>query len=108
MSESPILSFDPLPPVDSINLYSRPTRYQNPSAFYMFFRSLMPNFNPNQTGGALEEPGEMGEEGDGEGAAVDLRRSVTSLLDAMRDLLSNIHMPDVPAEGDIDSDEERP
>lgn len=53
---------------------------------------------------ASDEP--EGEEVDG--AGVDLRRSVTSLLDAMRDLLSNIHMPDVPAEGDIDSDEERP
>lgn len=35
----------------------------------------------------------------------DLRRSVTSLLEAMRDLLSNIHLPS-PNEGDIDSDDE--
>lgn len=51
----------------------------------------------------------MGEEG-AEWAGVDLRRSVTSLLDAMRDLLSNIHMPDVPGDGDIedaDTDEEQ-
>lgn len=86
-------------------MYNRPSRlrtYDNANAFSMFFRSLMPNFNVNQP--ASDEP--EGEEA--EGAGVDLRRSVTSLLDAMRDLLSNIHMPDVPAEGDIDSDEERP
>lgn len=75
----------------------------------MFFRSLMPNFNANQP--ASDEP-EGNAEGQGDeeggGAAVDLQRSVTSLLDAMRDLLSNIHMPDGPAEGDIDSDEDRP
>lgn len=36
----------------------------------------------------------------------DLRQSVTSLLDAMRDLLSNVHSPNVPADGDIDDDSE--
>jgi hypothetical protein len=46
--------------------------------------------------------------GEAEGAAaarVDLTRSVTSLLDAMRDLLSNINFqPDVPNDADIDED----
>jgi len=36
----------------------------------------------------------------------DLRQSVNSLLDAMRDLLSNVHPPNVPADGDIDDDSE--
>lgn len=36
----------------------------------------------------------------------DLRQSVNSLLDAMRDLLSNVHSPNVPADGDIDDDSE--
>ncbi|XP_054275813.1 transcription factor 25 [Macrosteles quadrilineatus] len=105
LSQSPVLSFDPLPPVDSINLYNRPPRllyHDNGNAFSVFLRSFMPNFNVNA-------PASDGDEVEGgEGAAVDLRRSMTSLLDAMRDLLSNIHMPDGPAEGDIDSDEERP
>ena len=39
------------------------------------------------------------------GDTSDLRRSVTSLLDAMRDLLSNIHMADVPNEGDVSSED---
>ncbi|XP_075228649.1 nuclear localized protein 1 [Lycorma delicatula] len=127
-SQSPVLSFDPLPPSDSINLYNRPQRrrvFDNSSAFSMFFRSLMPNFSANLVateeivggvnagndgGGGRDGEGAMGEEG-AEWAGVDLRRSVTSLLDAMRDLLSNIHMPDVPGDGDIedaDSDEEQP
>lgn len=37
----------------------------------------------------------------------DLRQSVNSLLDAMRELLSNVHSPNnVPADGDIDDDSE--
>jgi len=47
-SEGPILSYDPLPPLDSINLYVRPQRpkiYEHSNAFTMFFRSLLPNFN---------------------------------------------------------------
>lgn len=36
----------------------------------------------------------------------DLRQSVSSLLDAMRDLLSNVNTPNIPADGDIDDDSE--
>lgn len=54
---------------------------------------------------ALPEDIEVEGDIDVEGAGVDLRSSVTSLLESLRDLLSNIHMPDVPAEGDTDSDE---
>lgn len=106
--QSPVLSFDPLPPVDSVNIYNRPQRlrlYDNSSAFSIFFRSLMPNFNINQP---VSDEAATDE---GDGAAVDLRRRVTSLLDAMRDLLTNMHMPDVPGDGDIedgDSEEDRP
>jgi hypothetical protein len=53
---------------------------------------------------------DAGGEGEAEGAVaarVDLTRSVTSLLDAMRDLLSNIHLqPDVPNDADVDEDSE--
>uniref|UniRef100_A0A069DZE4 Putative transcription factor 25-like protein n=1 Tax=Panstrongylus megistus TaxID=65343 RepID=A0A069DZE4_9HEMI len=107
----PVLNFDPLPPSDSVDLYTRPIRtrlYENDSTLSIFLRSLMPNFNIIQV--TSDEPG-AAEEG-GEGSGVDLRRSVASLLDAMRDLLSNIHMSDVPGDGDIDddpdSDEGRP
>lgn len=36
----------------------------------------------------------------------DLRRSVASLVGAMRDLLSNIRIPDVPNDADVDENDE--
>ena len=45
------MSYDPLPPVDSIDTYSRSQtgrpNLEDPSVLSMFFRSLLPNFNPN-------------------------------------------------------------
>ncbi|XP_069701735.1 ribosome quality control complex subunit TCF25 [Periplaneta americana] len=118
-SDGPILSYDPLPPVDSINLYVRPQRtrmYEHSSPFTMFFRSILPNFNINEPAPAvdgLQLMNDAGGGGEAEGAAaaaaarVDLTRSVTSLLDAMRDLLSNINFqPDVPNDADVDEDSE--
>lgn len=44
-----MLSFDPLPPPDSINIYSRPKKPRpvddNSSTIGIFFRSLLPTFN---------------------------------------------------------------
>lgn len=37
---------------------------------------------------------------------VDFRRSVASLVGAMRDLLNNIRMPDVPNDADVDDDDD--
>lgn len=54
----------------------------------------------NDAGGGGEAEGAVA-------ARADLTRSVTSLLDAMRDLLSNIHLqPDVPNDADVDEDSE--
>ncbi|KAK8761270.1 nuclear localized protein 1 [Amblyomma americanum] len=125
LSNSPIFGFDPLPPADAIVSYTRPPRAQqigDQSMMGAFFRSLLPSFNlPEEVVGidvqnpmVLVEPGpaEQGAvgaaEADGVNAdAADLRRSVTSLLEAMRDLLSSIHLPsDVPNDGDVDSDDE--
>lgn len=36
----------------------------------------------------------------------DLRRSVASLVGAMRDLLSNIRLPDVPNDADVDENDD--
>ncbi|CAH1169502.1 unnamed protein product [Phaedon cochleariae] len=104
-SNGPVMSFDPLPPKDSINIYTRAKRpllsnNSNANPLGMFFRSLLPTFNPN-----LLEPNRGGEEdgaralpemNDGGG---DLRSSVASLVDAMRDLLNNIR-PEVPNDAD--------
>lgn len=58
----PILMYDPLPPADSINIYSRPnmsstsTRHLDGSPFSMFFQSLLPNFNMQQNRPAIPAP----------------------------------------------------
>lgn len=104
MISSPIFGFDPLPPTDSISFYSRPSRQatqDDRGMLSMFFRSLLPNFNVPRDILAAEAGAAGG------GDPNDLRRSVTSLLDAMRDLMSNIHLADVPNEGDVDSDDDR-
>lgn len=116
-ADGPVLSYDPLPPLDSINLYTRPRQprlYEHSNAFTMFFRSILPNFNmdapvvPAVDGLQLMNDVGGGREAEGAAAArVDLTRSVTSLLDAMRDLLSNInYQPDVPNDADVDEDSE--
>ena len=46
------MSYDPLPPADSIDAYQRSQdgrpNLDDPSVLGMFFRSLLPNFNPNE------------------------------------------------------------
>nr|CAD7197798.1 unnamed protein product [Timema douglasi] len=56
------MSFDPLPPLQSIDLYTRVERrsraHDNSSVLSMFFRSALPNFNmnaPARNAGALDE-----------------------------------------------------
>merc|ERR1712112_465539 len=87
MKDVAILAWDPLPPLNSINTYVAPerqsTNIDDPSALRMFFRSLLPNFNPDDPLAAAPAVG-----GADNGGA-DLRNSVHNLLDAMRDLLGN-------------------
>ena len=60
----------------------------------MFFRSILPNFNPaDPLQPGIPEGAEGAVGGAGQGA--DLRNSVNSLLDAMRDLLGNLQLPEV-------------
>ena len=47
------MSYDPLPPTDSINLYKGAagsavgsTEIEDPNPLRVFFRSMMPNFDP--------------------------------------------------------------
>lgn len=126
LTKSPIFGFDPLPPIDSIISYSRPQKPEFPpqvsdqGLLSIFLRSWLPDFNVedlaagghglrnrvmarNDAAGA--EAGAVGGQRGTEDTS-DLRRSVTSLLDAMRDLLSNIHMADVPNEGDVSSEDD--
>jgi Transcriptional repressor TCF25 len=127
----PIVHFDPLPPLDSINIYERPKPTVNrhnlasqATGFQLFFQSLMPSFNlpPQQPQDVAEamiaqaaQRNEQADEGDvaagGAGHAhevpnplPDLRVSLNSIVDAMRDFLSDIRVMDRnPNEGDMES-----
>lgn len=50
LADAPVMAYDPLPPVDSVNLYEKngrqPTAVDDPSALRVFFRSMLPNFDP--------------------------------------------------------------
>ena len=101
LKEVASLAWDPLPPVNSINTYvapdRQPTAIDDPSALRMFFRSLLPNFNPDDPLALPEVEAPAGADG-GAGGGADLRKSVNSLLDAMRDLLGNLQLPEIPNE----------
>ncbi|XP_042222983.1 transcription factor 25-like isoform X2 [Homarus americanus] len=118
LANTAVMSYDPLPPPDSICGYTRPpSSSQQPinssSILASFFRSLLPTYDPNAPDPEGDEEGAaaaaVGEEGGAEGEAGgvgDLRASVNTLLDAMRDLLSNIHLPEPPGnEADMSEEE---
>ncbi|KAJ3662864.1 hypothetical protein Zmor_007185 [Zophobas morio] len=114
----PVLGFDPLPPKDSINIYTKPKRptISNNSSIPLgiFFRSILPNFNPNQIPQNLLEPAREEDgavalpvyENNANNEGGDLRRSVASLVGAMRDLLNNIRPPEMEVPNDADVDED--
>lgn len=156
----PILMYDPLPPLDSINVYQRPSssrpggrQLPDSSPFSMFFQSLLPTFNVQeqaQAGGAapaaaaavagpapvapvapraavaavaaaaavvaadpapaadaVAEIGAAGAEVEGETnlQSFELRHSLNSIVDAMRDFLTNIRVPERPNDADVDENE---
>lgn len=138
MARTPVLSFDPLPPSDSISSYSRPPRPRHESdqnVLHALFRSLFPNYavedaQRQSVPGVIQQQQQQQEplrgqqqiaQLDAAAAAApaenhetdrstvdsqDFRRSVTSLLDAMRDLLTNLHLPDTEQDGDADDSDE--
>lgn len=122
----PILMYDPLPPVDTINIYTKPNMpsrvLQNRSPFSMFFQSLLPNFNiqefaapvPLNDEGAnqvRENNAVDAPEGEAAGGAsnqqtyMDFRASVNSIVDAMRNFISDIRVPERPNDADVDENE---
>uniref|UniRef100_A0A1B0CVA6 Transcription factor 25 n=2 Tax=Lutzomyia longipalpis TaxID=7200 RepID=A0A1B0CVA6_LUTLO len=126
----PILMYDPLPPLDSINIYSRPiftptnsVQLQNSSPFSMFFQSLLPSFSVNQAapggGGGnraavaplAADAQQALEDDDGAAGAqgfqsyTEFRNSLNSVVDALRDFLTNIRVPERPNDADVDENE---
>lgn len=123
----PILTHDPLPPLDSVDIYARPNLNRNAAALVngsplsLFFQSLLPSFSaqvqqPNNDevaqmvpGGrpvepVAENPGDEGAVG-GFQSYAELRTSLNSIVDAMRDFLSNIRVPERPNDADVDDNE---
>jgi len=108
VNHAAVMSWDPLPPANSINTYVAPSRQptvlDDPNALGMFFRSILPNFNPLDPLPAAEE-GAVG----GQQPGTDLRNTVNTLLGAMRDLLGNIQVVEAQGEaGDEASDDDVP
>nr|CAG4648821.1 EOG090X0BCY [Polyphemus pediculus] len=116
LSEGAVLGFDPLPPLDSVSSYSRPrnattTASQTETSLLgAFLRSLLPGYNPQEivndpvqnARGAMDEA----EDPEVEGAGANLQRNVNALVNAMRDLISNIHLPDIQDDGESEDVEE--
>ncbi|XP_064393566.1 ribosome quality control complex subunit TCF25-like [Halichondria panicea] len=123
--ESAILSYDPLPPTDSVSAYTRPPRRLLPAGaedenpFMLFLRSMLPTFNtqmpPNPPAGgmaghrlvpeaAVEDMGgaQGGMEGN-PGRPLDLQATVQSLIRTLQDVVQ--YVPQEPEEeGDWSSD----
>lgn len=98
VTSQPVLSYDPLPPLDSVMSYTRPERTNRPSnegTLSLFFRSLLPNFNMQDEAAA---------EGEDAGAVRDLNRGVNRLMAAMRDMLANIQFQEPPREDNPDGE----
>lgn len=110
-----LVHFDPLPPLDSMNIYEKPKAAnaqqlaRSANGLQLFFQSLLPSFNLQQqpqdaaqqmavaaqldeAAGGVEEV--VGEQAEGEGAIpyAELRHSLNSIVDAMRDFLSDIRV----------------
>jgi len=118
---TPVVIMDPFPPADGTSFYNAINRtngnvtrsaMESHSLFATFFRSFNPVFqalsdeNNVEEGLVNEAVGQPVMALMGEHIRSDIRQSVNTLLDAMRDLLSNVHSPNIPADGDIDDDSE--
>ncbi|KAJ8302412.1 hypothetical protein KUTeg_018808 [Tegillarca granosa] len=96
LANTTVLSYDPLPPPDSIESYTRPERprriQQEGNVLSTFLRSLLPNFDIDEPAGGAE--GAVG----GDQGGNNLRQGIDHLMDAMRDLLQNIRPVEPPVE----------
>ncbi|XP_019629666.1 PREDICTED: transcription factor 25-like [Branchiostoma belcheri] len=113
LANAPVLSYDPLPPANAIISYTRPQRRRvvagtegEHSTLSLFLRSMMPNYNSQQDQTVRNAAPGQPEEAEGAvgGQDTDLHRGIHALMDAMRDLLTNIQPANVPREDGRDSD----
>jgi len=103
VSLTPILSYDPLPPLDAISSYERPPRpnraQQSGSPLSTFIQSLWPSFDPLEP---APEPAE-GAVG-GQWANTRLPDGVRALTRALTDLLADIRFMPHPVENGAQAD----
>jgi len=112
VTSSPVLSYDPLPPADSINSYTRPPRtrrvQESGGMFSTFFRSLIPTFDPNELvveGDAAVAGEEAGAVGGQVRDGTPQRQSINALMTAMRAMLNRIQFNgDQPANNGDESE----
>lgn len=74
----------------------------------MFFQSLSPNFNiqdTEQIEAAAAVQIQIPDQNAIEPNYFDLRNSLTNIVDAMRDFLTNIRVPERPNDADVDENE---
>nr|XP_006812287.1 PREDICTED: transcription factor 25-like [Saccoglossus kowalevskii] len=124
LSHAPMMTYDPLPPEDNIVSYTRPPRgrqgpasNQDNSALAAFFRSLLPSYGlqgERQDGQqpavrpddilarGIEGLGAVG--GNDVQTGADLGRSIETLMEAMRNLLTTIQPQANDDEDEVESD----
>lgn len=104
LAHMPVMSYDPLPPDNSVAAYKRPSRPNRAQAssntLALFFQSLLPNFNPEEA--ADPASGALGRD------AQNFREGIGQVMEAMRDLLTNIRPVPPPVENADNREEEQP
>lgn len=89
----PIMSLDPLPPSDSVDLYTRPQRSRLPvetNVFTNFFRSLLPHFNIDEAEALVNENENHEEVQEDGGVLNDVTARVRTLMESVRDLMASL------------------
>ncbi|XP_072013188.1 ribosome quality control complex subunit TCF25-like [Amphiura filiformis] len=104
LAGTPVMSYDPLPPKDSITSYERPPRQQDAPSLGRennvvteFLRSLMPTYLPPPPGSTTTDAPMLDMNTEQEGAIggymapnTDMRQGITNVMDAMRNLLRTL------------------
>lgn len=128
----PVMMYDPLPPLDSVNIYTRLTMTstgprQSNDPLHLFFQSLLPSFSaqpqPAQAAPAaqqqqanvvapdVQQAGAAAAAAAGGGADRDLMNlqayssTLNTIVDAMREFLSGIRALERPNDADVDEAE---
>lgn len=114
VTNSPILIFDPIPPVDSIISYQRPEKKKpisgGPGLLSVFLKSWLPDYNPEKEEAAAAAAYDDGTQSNQDASSGTFKKSISSVMVAMRDLLNNVTLmgdddeQNVSSDGDVESE----